>query len=331
MNGMNKYGFNIIELMIAILISSMMALTLFQLISQTRKGVSRISSVIEVDQGFISFYNQLEKDVMGMFAPESSLRFYQEKDEEREKEKKQSEREARQQQGQPSADKLNRPSQEAGEKRGKKARKHIENVFSLDAGGERFFLSFITTGGLQLLESDGTPQLQPFMRRVAYLLEKDPQRPSVYRLMYRTSSEKLDLTIIKAADFYPSYELISGISNFEIELTVFEQKKEEAEKGAPGSAKKGSSKEAGSATERPQPSALKEWDEASIWERYKTLIPAFVRLKGTTVDRSGREYPFEFMIRVIAYNPVPPKEKSAFEAIEDIAQKIFGAPRGGQR
>ena len=61
MSGINKCGFNIIELMIAIMISSMMALTLFQLISQTRKGVSRISSVVEVDQSFISFYNQVEK------------------------------------------------------------------------------------------------------------------------------------------------------------------------------------------------------------------------------------------------------------------------------
>lgn len=342
---MMKPGVSLIELVVAVLIASMMAISLFQLITQTRRAVARISSVIEVDQHFIGFYNQIEKDVMGMFAPESSIQAYQEKDAKASKEKAQGV------QGEQGAQRGQQPSLgQQGKNAAKKevsnagaGRRSLENIFYLDAQQDRFFWSFITTGAIQMLESDGTFQLLPSMRRVAYLLEKDPQRLSTYRLMYRFATDSLDVSAIKAADFYPSYELVSGITNFEIELTVFESEKKEKEapKGkdsanakpqSPKSERAGqkpSQVEGGA--KKPQPAALKEWDEATIWEKYKTLIPAYVRLKGAVADRSGREYPFEFTIKVIAYHPATemPPEKTLAQEIEELSQGIFG--KGARR
>lgn len=327
-----KPGVTLIELVVAMMIASMMAISLFQVITQTRRAVSRISAVIEVDQNFMGFYNQVEKDVMGMFAPISSIQSYQQRDIKAQKEKS-SGREQGAQQGQQTPP--NEPPPKAAEKDVKKeaTRSSIENVFFLDSQQDRFFLSFITTGAINLLESDGTIQPQPSMRRVAYVLEKDPQRPSVYRLMYRFSNESLDVSSIKASSFYPSYELLSGITHFEIELTVFEtEKKEGATQAKDASAKKQQvpkEEKSEKSVKKAQTAALKEWNEGNIWEKYKTLIPAYVRIKGAVADRSGRAYPFECTMKVIAYNPLTetPPEKTLAQEIEELAQGIFG--KGG--
>lgn len=68
-----KYGFSLIELIVAVFMAAMVTLSLFQLLSQTRKAVTRINSVIDADLPFMAFCTQLEKDTTGMFAPQSSI------------------------------------------------------------------------------------------------------------------------------------------------------------------------------------------------------------------------------------------------------------------
>ena len=117
----------------------MVTLSLFQLLSQTRKAVTRINSVIDADLPFMAFCTQLEKDTTGMFAPQSSIRAFAAQ------EKKP---EALQEGAKP-------PKKEPKKERA------IEQVFYLEAQKDQFFWSFITTGALQVLEADGTVQLQP--------------------------------------------------------------------------------------------------------------------------------------------------------------------------
>lgn len=318
-----KSGFTIIELIVAVLIASLMAMSLFQLLTQTRRSVRRMSAVMEVDPQIIAFYNQLTKDVMGMFAPQSSIRAYQEKDEKEKKEKEAAEQKPQLKSGNNQQKQEAPPAQEQ-----KVKRRSIEQVFYLDAQKDRFFWSFITSGGIHELESDGTFKPVSTMKRVAYLLEKDPQRPTVYRLMYRFNTDTAELAPIRAADFYPSYELISGITHLEMELTVFEVEKEEQKEGEGAAKKMQKNEEAKPSKEKRekkrQSASLKEWNEAIVWQTYRTLIPAYLRLSGAVADRTGREYPFEFMIPVVSYRPIMQKEKNVFEAIEDIAKSIFG-------
>jgi prepilin-type N-terminal cleavage/methylation domain-containing protein len=300
-----KRGFSLIELVVALLISSLLTLSLFQLLQQTRKAVRRITNVIAIDEPFIALYNQLEKDITGMFAPNSSVEAYREKDKKEKAEKDEKK-----------AEKKEEKSQEKPEP--KKELKPIKDVFVLDAKKEQIFWSFITTGGLQVLDSEGTIVPQPALKRVVYMLEKDPQRPDVYRFMYRFSALNLDLNAFKGADFTPSYELISGIKRLEIELTLFEIP-EKTEAAPPG-------KKEQPAPEKKQPlkpATVKEWQEEEIWKKYKTLIPAYVKIKGDIADATGVEYPFEFMFKVYAYRPYKQKEQTLFEAIEEIAKSIF--------
>ena len=270
-----KRGFSLLELVIALSMAALISLSLFQLLTTTRKSVRRINNVIEVDVPFMAFYNQIEKDVLGMFAPRSAIQWYAKKE------------------------------------KTEKGDQSLLPAFALDGKQDSLYLSFITTGGLSVLEKDGSLIPTPAMKRVAYLLERDPARPGVMRLMYRFSGTQLSAQALKQAQFSPSYELITGIKNFEIECTLIEMvEKKKADTKSKETAKKTST-------------VLKDWNEEEIWKKYKSLIPAYIRLKGTILDLAGLEYPFDMLIRIPSYRPFQEKEEDIFEKIENLAKEFF--------
>jgi prepilin-type N-terminal cleavage/methylation domain-containing protein len=296
-----KKGFTIIEVVIAVFLSSLISLSLYQLLRTASSGVTDIITTIDVDMPVSGFYNQVEKDVTGMFAPFSSLQKFAKKDFEAKKEK-------------------DSPFKQNDEKKKeiKLDNEPIEQVFVLDAHGDSFFWSFITTGGIEVLDADGNIMPTSFVRRVAYLLEPDPVRAGVHRLMYRFSGSNLDLGHIKSPTFSPSYELISMIKKLSIELTIMEVVEKAPQKDKEGKEDEKVVKQASS-----QSVNLKEWKTDDIWDKYKTLIPAYVKLSGIRVDTFGAEYPFEIACKVYAYSPYVEKEKTLFEALEDIAKKLW--------
>ncbi len=303
-----KSGFSLLELVLALFMASLVSLSLFQLLTNVSKSVKRITNVIEVDLPSMAFYNQVEKDVLAMFTPRSSLMMYAEKEEKEQAEKKQ---------------KLAEKALKQEEK--KQKIKGITPVFSMEGKKDSFFWSFITSGAIAMLDADGSLLPMPSTRRVAYVLVPDPARPGTMRLMYRFSSKELSAEALKKSDFSPSYELVSGIKNLEIEVTLIEfaQKEEQDKKGAgegsPKDEKKGTTV------------VIKEWREEEMWQKYKSLIPAYIKLKGTIADPAGIEYPFEFLFKVIAYNPWTPKkakkekdqEQNIFKKLEEIAGRVF--------
>lgn len=281
--------------------AALISLSLFQLLTTTRKSVRRITNVIDVDIPLMAFYNQIEKDVLGMFAPRSSVHAMAAKYKET-KEKKPDEKS---------------PKEE------KKEQKPVPAVFVLDGKNDSLFLSFITTGALVLMDKDGALIPTPAMRRVAYLLERDPQRPGVMHLMYRFSDKELSAEALKNPAFSPSYELITGIKQLEIDSTLIEMVEKKEGSQAPQAkeiGKKGSS------------TTIKEWNEQEVWQKYKSLIPAYVRLKGSVVDLAGIEYPFDFLIKVVAYNPYKEQEKeqNIFQKLESLAEQIFNKKDKGK-
>lgn len=296
---MLKRGFSLAELMVAVLLASLLSLSLFQLLSQTRRIVRRIVHVIEVDEPLVAFYQQLQKDVTGMFAPQSSIEFYAAADKKAEEAKK-----ATQAGKTPPPQKTEAP---------KEQEVPIKPVMVVEKSGDAFYWSFITTGALQLLNPEGSVDPTSFLRRVSYVLEPDPQRPHLRRLMYRFSKDKLQAQELKGAAFAPSYELLPGIKDIAFEFTLFEleEKKEGAQqpqaKPAP-----------------PKISVVKEWNEEEVWKKSKALIPAYIKISGTVVDVANREYPFELFMKVPAYAPYKPKEETLAQRIERIATDIFG-------
>ena len=285
--------------------ASLISLSLFQLLKQVRRAVSRITHVIEVDGGLSGFYNQFEKDVTGMFTPQSTIEFFaQDKKADQEK-------------------RVDQPAEKQPKKSLTELSKPIEHVFIANVRQEEFFLSFITTGGIQVLDADGRIAPVPFVRRVASVLEKDPQRAGTYRLMYRFSGTRLELEPFRLNDFTPSYELLSSIKTLTLEMSVLALMDKET---GPVSPDEPTTKDSGARKAAVVPSrtiALKVWDTKSMWETYKTLIPAYVKVSGIRADAVGIEYPFEIAAKVYAYSPYVEKEKSLFEALEDIARRVW--------
>ena len=65
----NKSGFSLLELIIAIAISALLSIALYQAFEQTRKSVVGIDRVIESDEALLLFYDQLDKDISAIFVP----------------------------------------------------------------------------------------------------------------------------------------------------------------------------------------------------------------------------------------------------------------------
>jgi len=67
---MLKQGFSLIEIMVALLITSLMSISLYQLVRTSGNAVERIRTIIDVDQPLMIFYKQLERDMTGIFVPQ---------------------------------------------------------------------------------------------------------------------------------------------------------------------------------------------------------------------------------------------------------------------
>jgi hypothetical protein len=307
-----RKGFTVIEVVLTLFLASLISLSLFQLLKQVRRGVKRIVNVIEVDTPLLGFYNQIEKDVTGMFAPFSSIEAYAQKDKAAAKEK----------------ERKKIPFASLKEEPLALSSKPIEHVFELDLSQEAFFWSFITTGAIQVLDASGEVTPVPFVRRVAYLLESDPERQGQFRLMYRFSGTQLEVSPLRDRNFKPSYELISGIKRLTIELSLLEVAEKESPTKQAGALEGMQQNDTGEhkSVQTVVPShtiTVKEWRSDEIWSKYKTLIPAYVKLSGVRADATGVEYPFVIVSKVYAYSPYVEKEKSLFDALEDIAKSIW--------
>ncbi len=66
---MMQRGFSLIELVIALLISSILAVVLFGILNQTSSSLVSIESIVSSDITIASFYDRLERDVTGAFVP----------------------------------------------------------------------------------------------------------------------------------------------------------------------------------------------------------------------------------------------------------------------
>jgi prepilin-type N-terminal cleavage/methylation domain-containing protein len=284
-----KYGFSLIELMLALFISSAMILSLYQMLTQTRRTVSRITQVIDVDTPLMALYSQLEKDVTGMFASHAAEKPYIDKELKKLQEKNNKKQAASQQ------------TASAAQQQPNQKQNQQDPVVVIEQRDGALLWSFITTGALSTLDRDGKLSIAPYVRRVAYVIERDPMNSEVMRLMYRYSAENTSVKAIQDPKFNPSYELASAIKNVTVEFTVYEFVEEKAETPAPDTQTK-------KADDRKASTTLKEWKEQDIWDKYKSLIPAYVTIRGSQLDAaSKREYPFTFTFKVLSYEQYKPK------------------------
>jgi prepilin-type N-terminal cleavage/methylation domain-containing protein len=143
----NKNGFSLIEIIIALLIGTSLVVAIYQLYIQAQKAVVTINTVIDIDMPLLPLYNQLEKDLLGVFVPRV----------------------------------INAPDNKKADE------KKLENVFVSSTKKPAVSFNFLTTGGLQKVDNKGVLIIEPFVRRVFYSLEQDSKQPELFVLWYNST------------------------------------------------------------------------------------------------------------------------------------------------
>lgn len=199
-----KYGFVLIELIVATLIASMVAGILLTALAQGNRFQTVVDNVVDTSMRIGIISNQLEKDLMGAFIPTQALL--------KEEEKKEP--------TQP-ADKKDSAEQKGAEK---KEPKPIEKIFySTNKDGKLSTLTFITNNPLVVYVGKDVGVVKPKVVRVQYTLKPEPDSKNSYAL-FRQESMELDLEQYKNVR---EYEVISGIKNCTVSFTARIEKKEE--------------------------------------------------------------------------------------------------------
>jgi prepilin-type N-terminal cleavage/methylation domain-containing protein len=247
----NKLGFSLIEIIIAVLIGSFLTVSLYQILTKAQQAVKNINVVIDLDTPLMSMYNNLEKDFIGLFVPNNIEKADQK-----------------------TTGTVTKPES-------KEKENTIKNVFISSQEGGAVNFNFVTTAGLKVLNNKGEVIPAPYLRRVVYSLEKDPQDPDTYILWYG-QTENLDPENIKNIQ---RYELAWRIKQFDISFKVYEPEKESKDKKS-----------------EKKLVTLTKFDPKEVVEKYKTVIPAFIEIKGRIIDQTGnREQPFNFNFTIPGY------------------------------
>ena len=208
-----KYGFMLIELIIATLIASLVAGILLTALSQSNRSQLIIDNLIEVSERIGIVSNLLEKDLMGAFIPVQADQAAREEEpvaDEKDEEKKDQNKKEKKADPQKSAE--------------KKEQKLIEKIFyGTTKEGRLDLLTFITNNPLVVYVGADVGTVKAKVARVQYTLKPEAERKDSYTL-FRQEGSQLDVAEYKNVR---SYEVISGIKNITVKYVARIEKKEE--------------------------------------------------------------------------------------------------------
>lgn len=324
-----RKGFALLEVVFALVISSMIAIILFQSLSQTNGILSRVVSVSALERRVALMQQQFETDFSGMFSPPLT-----EEDDEGESEG--------------AADKkvstfAKAPSSVTTSAGGPTDKKEEQEnafktfTFESDERGFVKVLSFVTTNPLAVYQ-----QPSPRAVRVAYRVIADPENQGKL-LLVRQESEELSLKKFEAATKKETikpgqkpirnYEIARDIENIKFEFFVEKIEKKEPEKAQPAGQQQPKDKNSKDTKkddeEKPRVFMLiDEWKKLSDDEKKKyenPEIPAFCSLKIFMNDERKRTHAFEFLFCTCAgYQPVIVKGATSLPSAHETQQRKAG-------
>jgi prepilin-type N-terminal cleavage/methylation domain-containing protein len=178
----NSYGFSLIEVVIALLISSILGIALFTSFNQINKYATIANNVMSSDTRLATIHHQLSKDMAGAFIPVQALPPEENKNEQAEKKDA------------PAAqDKKPKPQQPAAEQ--KPTYKQLKKVFVSSNAEDNLLKSvtFITNNPLI-----GYGNSKPRIARVMYRLGKAKDSQNRYTLYRQESATELEAEKFKA-------------------------------------------------------------------------------------------------------------------------------------
>ncbi len=316
---MMQKGFSLIEVTFGLLISSMIALILFESLSQTNGILSRVVSVSSMERRVALMQQQFETDFSGMFAPRIT-----EKDEEEE--------------SSASEDKGAAVKKKEDHSSEKHEQDNAFKTFSFESDDRGFvkILSFVSTNPLSVYQ-----QPSPRAVRVAYRVVADPENQGKL-LLLRQESEELFLKKFEAATKKEtiksgqkpirSYEIARDIENIKFEFFVEKIEKKEPEKAQ--SAGQQQPKDISKDTKKDDEEKSRiymlvdEWKKLSDDEKkkYETPeIPAFCSVKIFMNDERKRIHSFEFLFCTCAgYQPIIVKGATSLPSKNELQQRKAG-------
>ena len=212
-----KYGFALIELIVATLIASMVAGILLAALSQGNRFQLIIDNTIDFSSRISIVTHQLEKDLSGAFIPTQAE---PQKDQKKEESPAEETEDQQQQEKKPTEKK-----EEAGQKGAeKKEQKPIEKIFySINKSGKFDTLTFITNNPLEVYVGKDVGVVKPKVVRVQYSLKPEAGKKDSYAL-FRQESMELDLEKYKDVR---AYEVIGGIKECTVKFIARIPKKNE--------------------------------------------------------------------------------------------------------
>jgi prepilin-type N-terminal cleavage/methylation domain-containing protein len=286
-------GFSLIEVIVALFLSSIIMFSAYHLFMKTQTSVSLVRSVIDKDFSLPIFYNQFEKNITGALAQPVI-----------EKSKKKT-----------GIDDFISSVGQALEKKGRRIQKgqkapdfeplNVKDIFVSTGSDKDRFMSFISTSGIDSFKTTEKSKKNPLLKRIMYKLEQDPFNDTGFlRILYKETTD-LTQTAMKKDD-PEAYEILSGIESWKITYYVFEYSKEKKE---------------------PQLVTLSSWDKEAIMKKYHTSIPAYIDFDINFKDPEGQyEKTVKMKFKLYAY--VMPrvsrdeqKEDSATEIKKDAEKK----------
>lgn len=258
-----KYGFMLIELIVATMIAAMIGTLLLTALSQETRFQQTIDMMVDTTIRVGIITNQLEKDFMGAFIPVQA-RLKEEADEDDESGETKKGAGDQKKEAAPKKDEKKAQSQEEKQEKTKKpAEKPLEKIFyATTKGGALDMLTFITNNPMGAFVAKDVGTVKPKLVRVQYTLkqenEKDKNSPFV---LVRQENTELDLSKATTAR---SYEIIHGIK--ELSITYVARIKKEDENAKKAAPQKGAEKK----EQKKQPQKKSEQKEKIQYE-YKRL------------------------------------------------------------
>ena len=322
---MNKPGFSLIELMIAVGIASVLGVLLFAALDQIRKLVPVVDTITQVYESAALVNMQLERDLSGVTAP---TEFY-----------------ARQKKEAPPAQPIQKKKEEESKKnqQAKNAAevkppepppKPFEKLFYGTAKGDNFEqLTFITTNPLQVYWSAKAGAAKPRMARILYTLKEEkntvPGLPKSYSLV-RQESKNLNYEALNKEETKAQEQILAqGIKSAAIEYTavlVDETEKKEKEQDAQKAAQEKKVKEIRKSFEwldKTTPEKPEQPVAEQKKEKKLPLVPGQVELTISFWDiQKKRAFPFSFKIPIRSV--ITEKQSSRLlDKLKDLVSHVF--------
>lgn len=312
-----KKGFTILEVVFGLLISSMIALILFQSLTQTNGILGRVTALTALERRVMLLQQQFETDFSGIFAPQLA-----ERDEEDSQEG-----------GKEKLVKKEERNKRDGDLQEEQSTGFKTFTFESDERGFVKILSFVTTNPLSVYQ-----QPSPRAVRVAYRVIPDSENEGKLLLIRQESADELSLkkfedatkkvTIKTGQVPIRSYEIARNIENIKFEFYIEKLEKPEPEKKQTDS-EKSSPKKDTKKEEKPRAYfTLDEWKKLSADEKKKyenPEIPAYCTLRVFLNDDRKKIHTFDFLFvtsRGIA--PVVIQGSTSLPSLNEIAQRKAG-------